>query len=391
MGTFPVGYHTFHKNSTINFQMNRWYSSGCLDYEDLQDAAERIHNFADWTYEFKFLAEEARQKDNMVACATYLRAAQFFTFGDGPEKLTLYDDCIDAYDKAYRNQGFYQEQIPFNDVFLPVMRMNHKGSHRGTVILHGGYDSFIQEFVPYMKYVFKQGFDVYMFEGPGQGKALYKYGLNMTHEWEYCTSAVLDFYGLHDVTIIGVSLGGYLATRAAAFDSRISRVVMYDVIYDFYKALMSNTAILKRVITNLLLPFDKAPMWAKLENDLEKDLFSLWLIKQGYFIFGVDNLPDYIKCLKRYNTRDISSLVTQDVLILAGADDLYTIYTDKQKKALTHARSVNSRVFTKEENASHHCQVGNIQLALDVILDWITEKDCSSTVHSCPYPHFTKS
>jgi hypothetical protein len=46
----------------------------------------------------------------------------------------------------------------------------------------------------------------------------------------------------------------------------------------------------------------------------------------------------------------------------------------KQVKALTHARSVTARVFTKEEHAENHCQLGNIGLALDVMVRWIEEK-----------------
>ena len=46
-------------------------------------------------------------------------------------------------------------------------------------------------------------------------------------------AAVLDHFGLADVTLIGLSLGGYLAPRAAAFEERIKRVVAHDVfIYD---------------------------------------------------------------------------------------------------------------------------------------------------------------
>jgi hypothetical protein len=46
----------------------------------------------------------------------------------------------------------------------------------------------------------------------------------------------------------------------------------------------------------------------------------------------------------------------------------------KQLKALTNARSVASRVFTKKEHAQNHCQIGNIGLALDVMVKWIEEK-----------------
>lgn len=67
-------------------------------------------------------------------------------------------------------------------------------------------------------------------------------------------------------------------------------------------------------------------------------------------------------------------MVWQDVLILAGEEDIYTVYYEKQMKALTNAKSVSGRIFKKEENASHHCQVGNVQLALDYILAWIELK-----------------
>ena len=43
-------------------------------------------------------------------------------------------------------------------------------------------------------------------------------------------------------------------------------------------------------------------------------------------------------------------------------------------KALTNARSVTGRLFTKEECADHHCQVGNMGLLMKTILDWIGEK-----------------
>ncbi len=42
-----------------------------------------------------------------------------------------------------------------------------------------------------------------------------------------------------------------------------------------------------------------------------------------------------------------------------------------QVKALTNARSVTARIFTKEEQAHNHCQIGNICLALDVMVKWI--------------------
>ncbi|KYK33957.1 MAG: hypothetical protein AYK19_12715 [Theionarchaea archaeon DG-70-1] len=71
-----------------------------------------------------------------------------------------------------------------------------------------------------------------------------------------------------------------------------------------------------------------------------------------------------------------SDMVKQDVLILTGRNDHFIPFKmhDKQVKALTNAKSVTARVFTKEEQAHNHCQIGNIGLALDVMVKWIEKK-----------------
>ena len=60
--------------------------------------------------------------------------------------------------------------------------------------------------------------------------------------------------------------------------------------------------------------------------------------------------------------------------MLAGEGDLYTVFYKDQLDALTNARSVTGRLFTKEENADHHCQVGNMGLLMQTIISWIGEK-----------------
>jgi hypothetical protein len=49
---------------------------------------------------------------------------------------------------------------------------------------------------------------------------------------------------------------------------------------------------------------------------------------------------------------------------------------------LTNARSLTGRIFTAEEQAQNHCQVGNLKLALDVILHWIGEKSSTGSMAS---------
>ena len=75
------------------------------------------------------------------------------------------------------------------------------------------------------------------YDGPGQGSALREQGLTFTHEWEKPTKSVMDtFLASHarpeKIVLVGASMGGYLAPRAAAFDTRFDGVVAWDVMFD---------------------------------------------------------------------------------------------------------------------------------------------------------------
>ena len=56
-----------------------------------------------------------------------------------------------------------------------------------------------------MLYLAENGFDVYLYEGPGQGGVLRLQNMKFTHKWERPTKAVLSYFKLRDVTIIGAN------------------------------------------------------------------------------------------------------------------------------------------------------------------------------------------
>ena len=66
-------------------------------------------------------------------------------------------------------------------------------------------------------------------------------------------------------------------------------------------------------------------------------------------------------------------LIKQDVLILSGRKDHFIPHKmhKKQLEVLTNAKSVTGRVFTEEDYAQNHCQIGNIGLGLEVMVNWI--------------------
>ncbi len=376
---FPIGYHDFHKDTVINFQLNRFYSFGCLSYDTVAEIGKESIDFESWSKSFLGRAESFHKNGDLVASATCLRAAMFFMFDEEAEANTQlqqrYEQCMNEYQEAYKDARLTYVRVPFEAGYFPVIYKCHADGSKGDIVIHGGYDSFLQEFIPLMKYIYSCGYNVYMFEGFGQGEVLNRCGMKMKPEWEVCTKIILDYFQLNEVTLIGISLGGYLAARAAAYEERIRRVVLYDLIYDFYGALLEKMPDDLKKLINSLMKVPDSPKWKSIEELMKANPFSLWLFQQGRHVLGnITTLYDYYKCIMNYNTIALSPLIRQDVLILAGEEDIYTIYFEKQMKALTNARSVRGRVFSKEENASHHCQVGNVQLVLDYILAWVDSK-----------------
>jgi hypothetical protein len=74
------------------------------------------------------------------------------------------------------------------------------------------------------------------------------------------------------------------------------------------------------------------------------------------------------------NKEHISSqLINQDVFLATGENDAFQppILLHKQKDALVNAKSVTTRIFTKEEKADQHCQMGNLNIVLNEMFEWI--------------------
>jgi alpha-beta hydrolase superfamily lysophospholipase len=372
--TFPVKYHEFHKDQGINFQLNRYYSFGYARFEDMKEAGQKINTFREWKIEMLKLAEKAVSEGRLKNAAFYYRAAEFFTTRDDPEKQLLYEKFIDTFYKVFQDDEIKKYEVPYNDTFLPAIRLQLVDTEkRGTVVVHGGNDSFMEEIYSVIRYFQDRGYELIAFEGPGQGSALKRYGLPLKIEWEKPTKAILDYFKLDDVTLLGVSMGGWLCIRAAAFEPRVKRVIAWSVSFDVNQY----ANIVGQQVAKLLMRKFRNFANNSMVKKMKKNLMYSWFVNNLMYITNKQVPIEAFDVLMQFNEENLhSDLVQQDVLILTGREDHLIPFKmhDMQLKALTNARSVTGRVFTKEENAQNHCQIGNIGLALDVMIKWITEK-----------------
>src|ERR1700756_592532 len=370
--TPPIGFRRFHPDVSINFQCNRWVQwIGPSAVDEVTELASRANTYPELIDGFLALAEEARAADRAFVGAYYDRAAEFFMTAADPRRPAARARFLHAVRTAY---GVTPDLIPFGSGSMPAYDLRPDHQIGAPIVMFGGFDSYVEEFLPMIAGMVDAGRRIVVFEGPGQGSALEDFGLTMISEWEQPVGAVLDHYGLDDVAAVGISLGGGLVIRAAAFEPRISQVVAFDILDDFFETITRQIGRGVRIPSRALLTararrgINAVADWAVARKPV-----SEWGLQQGMHVTGTPTPYDFLGSTTAMNTGKISHLVRADVLLLAGADDHYVPLKQlgRQAGTLSNARSVTTRIFTAAEEASNHCQLGNIGASARFMTAWL--------------------
>lgn len=376
---FQRGTYILNSDPNFNFQLNRVIQWNGGRLKDLQPVAGDIHSSGDWKRTLIFLGDAAAAEGRRENAIAYYRMSEFFMYDGDPDKLAYYQKATAMFYEHYRDyftSGLVERlSVPYEGAELPVLHVRPEGERRDVLLLHGGNDSYLEEFFFPMLYLAKNGVEVYLFEGPGQGGVVREQGKKFTHRWERPVKAVLDAVGETDVTIMGASLGGMLAPRAAAFEpDRIRRVVGWSIFPSFlYVALDAVPERLWGPLKFMIAHDMRGPINALLRKRMAREPIIDWAVRHGMYAYDAKDPFGYIKKLDDYKMTDVGPRLTQDVLIL-GADrdhfirrELYAMELD----ALPNAKSLTFRLMTEQEDGGSHCNVGNPKLALDTVLDWI--------------------
>ena len=370
LARFPVGFERFHPRAFLNYQLNRAYALGYAEREELRQAAARIQSQDECVAVFEALSGQAEREGRLRNATSYLRVAEFFTPPHSAEKVPRYRRYRQLFDAAFLGSGVVRHDVAYASAALPAY--SHPaivGPSRGTVLLHGGFDSLIEEFFAIWQRIAAAGFDVIAFEGPGQGGARALSGLTFDHDWEKPVGAILDHFGLESTGLVGISMGGYWALRAAGHEPRIDRVVSWPPVYDW---LYRVPAVL-RGATRAMLRRRGFMRWnVRIRTRLMPTLRQV--VDQALYLVDGDDPMDAVDWFLGMNTTHLAShRVKQDVLLLCGEHDAFQppVLTRAQAGALTAARSVSVRTFTGAEHADQHCQMGNLDLACSVLTTWL--------------------
>jgi dienelactone hydrolase len=297
----------------------------------------------------------------------YWRTAEFLLKPDDVRRPTAWTAQVDAFDRGLQALGVAHERtsVPYQKGALRTLFFPGPAGWetKPLVVFVGGQDSTLEElYFEMVPAAHRRGYGVLTYEGPGQGAALREYGLFFTPEWEKPNAAVFDAYlGTHakppSIVLVGMSMGGYFAPRAAAFEPRIDGVVSFDVCYDF-------SAVVARAVAMARDP-------ATSSNSLVAGLLT-----NSKWTYGVQTLEEVIECSSAYRLADVAGRISGDVLVLAGAEDegIPVAQVAAYVAALTGARSVEQAIYDRASGGAEHCQEGASTLWHETFFDWLLRR-----------------
>lgn len=360
--------------STANKIKDGDFRSWCIEWTAL---AKRIHKFANECYTNGHLISA---KHAYLRAANYYRTAEFYLHENpnDPRIIELYNASIECFSYVIKLNAPTIEtvKIPYENTTLPghFYHLKDDTNPKPVLVLVNGYDGTKEEFYGSAMSALEHGMNVLAFEGPGQGEVIRKQHLFFRYDYEKVISPAIDYLlsrkevDPKGIVLMGESFGGYLAPRAAAFDTRIAACIANGGIYDFMG--FRRPANISRedffnYTRNKPEEVDKM-----LYKQMSSSSVVKWAISHGMYVFNAKTPAEYILKAENYHLRGIAEKIKCPTLVIDVENESFF---KGQAKPLYDALKCKKDflLFTAEEGAEEHCQVGAKLIAGERIFNWI--------------------
>jgi dienelactone hydrolase len=233
------------------------FTANGVPLSDFEEVTGQLDSWDDWCSAWSAraavhegLAHEAASLGHRLSAAEHFtRAAVCYHFGKylfvgHPDEMRrAHRKAIECRQLALpdlRPPG-ERVEIPFEGTVLPGILRRPEGADRPPVVAMAmGLDSTKEEMDSYESIFLARGMATLSFDGPGQGEV--EYALPIRGDYEVPVTAIVDWLEQRNdidperIGLWGVSLGGYYAPRAAAFEKRVRACIALAGPYNFGEA-----------------------------------------------------------------------------------------------------------------------------------------------------------
>lgn len=222
----------------------------------------------------------------------------------------------------------------------------------------------------------RRGYNVLLFDGPGQQSMLFERGVPFRPDWEAVLTPVLDFVlgqpgvDADRIAVYGISQAGYWVPRALAFEHRFAAAIVDPGVVDV------STSWTEHLPGSMRRLLDEGQD-EKFDRDMatgmrfSRELSYTWRFRARPY--GTTGYADTMRAVLQYTVEDVAGRIATPLLITDPEHEQFWPGQSERLAALTPGVSTLVR-FTEAEGADFHVQPLARALTEQRMFDWLDER-----------------
>lgn len=271
-------------------------------------------------------------------------------------------EALDCFGKYLECSGVAcrKVEVPYEGTTLPALFIPAEGDGPSPCMIHfDGLD--VTKEIIYMlgmpDALRKRGVATLVVDNPGVGEALRDRKLPNSHAAEKPASACVDYLeGMDEVDpkrigIMALSLGGYHAPRAAAFEHRLACAVAWGANYNW-----------------------GATQQRRYESGEQSLPVPHYWDHVGW-VFGKNSVEEILEESAKLTLQGILHQIECPILVVHGENDRQIKLEQARQTVAECTSSPKAELYihTLADGGAEHCSVDNPILSIEVMSDWIAE------------------